>query len=489
MSLSVDPVVSFTITLSPRAPTARGFGIAAIFGTSAVLPLYDRMRVYGGTDDVLVDFSATSPEYLAAQAFFGQSPAPTSVKIGRLFTSAQHAFLKGGAASAVYTDYTAVTDGGFDLTINGTNRTIADLDFSGAGSMAAIATLIQTALNAALSGTTCVWSTDHFLITSPSTGTGQTIGFAVAPTTGGPSADISALLKLTGATGAVAAQGIAAETITAGLAAAKIFDPDFYGMTLTSFAVTQDIKDAAAWAETNKVLYCFTNQDANAKLSGNTSDLGYFMKAQGYARTFYQFSTTNPYAVVSMLARAMVVDFSQPDSTITLKFKQEPGVTAEPLTPTEAAALAGKNYNYYVDRGGFNMLEEGVVANGRFIDEVHGLDWLQGTGQNAVFGGLATSPTKVPQTDEGVVQLVHALEPVLKQAVRNGLLAPGVWRGGNLGEIKRGDYLSKGFYTSAGAVADMLQADKDARKSPPISAIGIGAGAIHSVAVNFTFQR
>jgi hypothetical protein len=489
MSLSLDAVVSVSISVSPKAPTARGFGVAAIFGTSAVLPLHDRIREYADIDEVDVDFATTDEEYKAAQTWFSQEPAPETVKIARIFTSAQAARLRGGTASTTLTDYTAITDGGFDININGVNRTIADLNFSGAANIAAVAALVQTALNTALAGTTCVYTDGAFLITSPTTGVASTIGYAVTPTTGGPSVDITGLLELKAADGALAVQGIAAESITDGLNATKLVDPDFYGLTLTAFATEQNIKDAAAWTQTQVCLFAYTTSDANAKSAVATSDLGYFFKNLGYSRTMGQYSTTNPYAAVSLLARELIVDFDQPNSTITLKFKQEPGVAAEALTTTEASALQTKNLNYYVDRGGFLMIEEGVVANGRFVDEVHGLDWLQNALQVAIFGKLATQPTKIPLTDAGAAILVLEAKKVFRKAVNNGLIAPGVWHGQNLGEVKSEEFLDTGYYVYASPVADQLAADRDLRKSPPISAICIGAGAIHSVALSVTFQR
>lgn len=492
MTLSLDPVVSVNISVTPAGAQVPGFGNGLLVGTSAVLPLYDRVREYASAAEVAVDFGTSVGEYLGAVAAFSQEPAPETIKIGRLFTAAQAAYLRGGVASSTLADYTGVTDGGFDIMINGSNRTIADLNFSGAANMAAVATLISTALNAALAGTTCTWiaAESRFLITSPSTGTGQTIGYAVAPTTGGPSADISALLKFTGATGAIAVQGIAAETIATGLAALKLWDPDFYGLALTSFATVQNIKDAALWNQTNKGLFFYVSQDPLDKLSATTTDLFSHMQDQGYTRAIGQFSTTNPYAHVSLMARTMVVDFDQPNSTITLKFKKEPGVAAEPLTTTEAGVLKDKNANYYVDRQGFVMIEEGVTATGRFIDEVHGLDWLEATLQVAAFNALATSTTKIPLTDAGAAKIVLRIKKDgFDKAVRNGLLAPGVWNGENLGEVASGDLLPEGYYVYASPVAEQSSTDRDLRKAPPISAICIGAGAIHSATIAVTFQR
>jgi hypothetical protein len=492
MTLSLDSVAQVSVNITQAGARARGFGNGLIVGTSAVLPLYERIRIYEELADVGTDFGTSAAEYLAAQSFFLQDPAPTQVKIGRLFTGVQAGYLKGGAVSSTVGTYTGVSNGGFDITINGVLKQLTGIDLSGAASMAAVAADLQTALAAAVASTTCVWNAtlSCFIITSPTTGTSSSIGYATAPTGGGSPTDMSALLGLTGVTGALAVTGIAAETTTSGLNALKLFDPDFYGLTLTSFADVTAREDAAAWAEANKCLFFHNTADTNAPLSGATSDIGYVLKGLGYARSAGQYSTSNPYAVVSMMSRALAVNFDKPNSTITLKFKKEPGVAAEPLTPTQAAALKAKNYNYYVDRGGFNMLEEGVVANGRFIDEVMGLDWLQNAVQIAAFNELATAATKIPLTDAGTARIVHAIKrDAMDKAVKNGLVAPGTWNGEDVGEIKSGDFLGTGYYVYAEPVASQSSTDRDARVAPPITIICIGAGAIHSVQVTINFQR
>jgi Protein of unknown function (DUF3383) len=490
MSLPVSDIVQVQILVSPQAPVARGFGTGLVLGSATVLPLEERIRSYsslvGGVD---VDFNSGTEEYKAAAAYFGQTPAPSLLLIGRRFLVAQAGKLRGTAAvSGLFGAYTAITNGGFDITVNGVNRQIFGLNFSGAASMAAIATLIQTALAAALAGTTCTWSGTYFLITAPTTGPASLVGFATTPTGGSTPTDVSGMLGLTLSGGALAVAGIAIESATDSFTAARAFNPNFYGLTLTATASIQDIKDAMAWAEPAKAALFYTSNDPNALLSVATTDLFYYAKNLGYAYSVGVFSNS-PYAAVSAMARAFIVDFAQPNSTITLKFKQLPGIGVDTITESQRLALEGKNANYYTSFGDFAMLANGTVANGRFFDEVHGLDWLQATLQNAVFTVLATAVSKIPQTDAGVAKLVQAAEGALRQAVANGLIAPGVWTGQNLGEVKSNDYLPNGFYTYAQPVAQQLAADRALRKSPPLSAIGCGAGAIHTVAFTFTFQR
>lgn len=488
MTLPVSDIVQVQILVSPQAPVAQGFGIGYVLGKSTVLPLEERIRFYTSLATVNADFASNTEEYKAASAYFGQSPAPAMLAIGRRFLAAQAAKLRGGAVSAVHTTYTGVTNGGFDITINGVNRQITAINCGAATSMADVATAIQTRLAAALASTTCVWNGSRFVITSPTTGPASLITIASAPTGGGSPTDASAIFGFTTDTGALAVQGIAIESMTDSVNASIAFDNSWYGLSLTFDASVQDHKDAAAVAQASKKAFFYTTNDPNAKLSAATTDLGYFFKNLSYDYAFGVYSTS-PYAHMSAMARAFIVDFSQPNSTITLKFKKLPGIGADSITESERLALEGKNLNYYTSFGGFVMLANGTVANGRFFDEVHGLDWLQATLQTAIFGTLATTPTKIPQTDQGTARLVQSASQAFKQAVSNGLLAPGVWQGENVGEIKNLDFLDKGFYVFAQAVADQLPADRALRKSPPLTAIGIGAGAIHSCNLTFTFQR
>lgn len=498
MSLPLSDIVNPTILVSPTAPTARGFGVGEFVGLSTVLPLEERVRSYSSLAGIAVDFGTNTDEYKGGQAWFGDgitNPSPTKMKIGRRFPSGAAGHLRGGGASTLLATYTGITNGGFDIVINGVNRQVTGLNFSGAASINAVAALIQTALQALLASTTCVLTGTAFLITSPTVGTSSNVGYPTAPTGGGSPVDIRTTLALTQAAGALSVTGIAAESMTDSLVALKVADPDFYHLTLSSDASVQDHKDAMAWAETNNVLFWYTTADVNAPVSAATSDLGYYAKNLSYARTISFSDLSNPLVnttlYLSWAAAAIMatIDFTQPNSIKTLKFKQVTGgFAAAPVTTTQNDNLKGKNYNRYVDRGGFKMIEDGQVANGRFIDEVIGLDWLQANLQIAIFGPLSSLP-RVPQTDAGAAILVQAGTGIFEQAVRNGLLAPGKWTGQNVGEVKSGDFLPLGYYLFAGPVAEMSQSDREARLSPPITGICIGAGAIHKVSPVITFQR
>ncbi|WP_049089448.1 DUF3383 family protein [Klebsiella grimontii] len=259
---------------------------------------------------------------------------------------------------------------------------------------------------------------------------------------------------------------------------------NWYGLAIADSAdlVEADVISVAAAIEASSLsrILAVTTDDVNVLVAGNTANIGYKLKAAGYGRTFWQYSSSSKYAAISAFGRAFTVNFTGSNTTITLKFKTEPGITYETLTTAQASAIDAINGNVYVYYANDTaIIQQGVMANGDFFDERHGLDWLQNYVQTNLYNLLYTSTTKIPQTDAGVTRLMTNVEASLDQAVNNGLIAPGVWNGGPIGQIESGDTLTKGYYVHADAVANQAQSDREARKSPVIQAAIKLAGAIH----------
>ena len=496
MSLSQDDVITVTVQTSAPAVAGQSFSTGKILGKSTVLPLKERVRAYTKLTDVAGDIGPTTEEYKKAQAWFGQKRAAI-VKIARQFLAAQAGQLRGANVSeTLLSAFTAITTGGFDIAINGANEQLSALDFSGAASMPAVAAILQTALAAAVASTTCTWNAalGCFVVTSPTTGTSSTVGYAAAPTHSGSPVDVSVLIGLASGTGAQAYAGIAIESMTDALNASAIFDPNFFGLTLAG-GTTQDQKDAMAWAEAAGIyMFEFTVTDPAAKLAATTTDLGSFARNSGYGQSFGTWSGS-AYAGVSALSRELLVDLTQPDSAITLFGKQLPGIPVDTITETERLALEAKNFNYYTPfaapgaNQGFAMYAQGKMSDGTFIDQVFNLAWLKANLQNAYFVAITSLPTKVALTDRGMVRVKTALDKVMDQGVNAGICAPGIWNGNDVGQVKQGDRLKAGYYTFVAPVSTLSDSDRANRVAPAITIIACGAGAVHKGAVTFVFQQ
>ena len=172
------------------------------------------------------------------------------------------------------------------------------------------------------------------------------------------------------------------------------------------------------------------------------------------------------------------------NTVITLKFKQEPGVVAELLNVNQVNAAEAKNANLFLTyNNDTSILEQGVMSDGTFVDIVTGTDWLATDIQRSLYNLLYTSPTKIPQTDQGMQLLTTQVEAICSQAVVNGLVAPGVWNSNGFGILSTGEFMAKGYYVWAPLVASQNQADRAARMAVPIQVAVKLAGAIHTASV------
>ena len=480
--LSVNDVVSVSVSLAPTAAQQRNFGSLLILGDSLVIDNVSRMRSYSGLAGVASDFGTSAPEYLAAALFFGQTPQPQQLYIGLWARTAQAGRLVGAVRSAsqqLLSLFTAVVAGTLNITIDGTPHALAALNFSGAASLPAVATILTTALGGA---GTVTWDSVNgmFNVTSSTTGAASAVTFS----TTAASPDIGGLMGFQALQGGFVANGIIAETAAASVALFAALSGAWYGLMFAAatMPVTADYVAVAALIAGLSTSHIFgvTTQDATVLNAGSSSDVA---SQLAQSRAFCQYSTSSPYAVAAVFGIAFTVNFNGVGTAITLKFKVEAGLQPEVLTESQAATVAAKNCNVFVQyNNNTAILQQGVMSNGYFFDVVQGTDWLQNAIQTALYNVLFQSG-KVPQTDPGMTRLVSTVSQVLDVAVNNGLVAAGTWTGPPIGVIVTGQQLSAGYYVFAGAVAAQLSADRAARKATVITAAIKLAGAIHSASV------
>lgn len=481
--IPVSTIVNVTITTAPTFPSRQGFGTLNIVGISPVIGAQERARIYNNADGVAVDFDSSTEERKAADVYFSQTPKPVQLVISRRFNVAVAAQIRsGGNPETDIGVWKAITDGRLNINIDSTLAETADVDFSSVTTLADVAAAMQTALQAVHTGATVEYreSEGRFYVTSGTTGAGSTIQFPVPPSAG---TDVTTQFAL-GLGDATKADGLAAESLTDALDAIQDKNQDWYGV-----CVTKEIRDSeteilevAAWVEARVKVFTNDTDDRDVIDAANPNDIATKLKAKNYRRSMTCFNyVPGEYLAVSAVGRAFTVNFSAPNSTITLMFKQMPGLTTSPLSQSEFSALKSKNANALVSIGGNVMFAEGKMANGTFFDEVHGVDWLQNAIETNVFGKLYTDTTKTAMTDPGTASLQQKVEEALAEATFNGLGAPGY----DSNDV----FLPKGYLTSVVPMRNHNQSDKEARIAPPISFTLLGAGAIHGVSVVGTFER
>lgn len=434
MSAPISDVVDVVVTTESAAVQAPGFGKALALATH--LNFAERTREYGATADMVADgFLSTDPAYLAANAYFSQSPAPTKIKIGRRHVDA-----------ATVTVITAVDTTNYTLTISGVAYTFG----SGSGATTStIATGLRAAINAdANCPVAATGAGAAIILTTKVSGT----GWALVIT--GTRMTLGALT--------------AAETIAAAMDAILQYDTDFYGLLLATDRASADMQAGASWASSNKRLFFAMTADANVlntTVGADTTTLAAILKLASYDRSICLYHALGATNYIDAAAAGWVL--SKDPGSYTFALKTLIGITASVLTPTQRANATAKYVVTYETRGGINQTSSGKVSSGKNVDQIHGRDWQASTIQTNIFG-LLSSVNKVPFTDVGIGQV----EQAVKQA-------------GALGVSRT--YLAS--YTTTFPLADSISpSDKAARLLAGAKMTALEAGAIEKVTFNLIVQ-
>lgn len=497
--LSASRLIFVSVVLSALAAQAQNLSSLLVATSSPVIDVTERLRTYTGLTEVGTTFGDSGPEYGCAKAWFSQVPQPREIKIGRWVKTASSGKLVCAPLSTAnqqLSAWTAITTGSFKIGIDAIpSIDVTGLSFAAAANFNAIAGIIQTAVraaNAAFVAATVVYNAQYsrFEFSSGTTGVDSQVFFMTAAATG---VNISGMLGGTAASGAYTAPGMAPESaVDAALAFDSQYGQTFYGMMIPE-AVAADQLAVASFIEAtnNKHVYGITSQDASELIgAANTTSIGYQLAQAKLNKTLWQYSSTSPYAVASLLGRALTVNYNGNNTVITLMWKQEPGVVAETLNEQQMLNVQANYGNVFVAyNNNTTIIEQGRMASGEFIDTITGADAFAISVMNDVYNLFYTSPTKIPQTDAGNHLISTTIEATCSRFVTNGYLAPGVWDQSGFGTLEQGDFIAQGFYVYAPSILLQSQADRQARKSVAFQVAAKCAGAIHSADIILNISR
>jgi hypothetical protein len=183
------------------------------------------------------------------------------------------------------------------------------------------------------------------------------------------------------------------------------------------------------------------------------------------------------------LSKAMSVNYSGSNTTMTMNLKDLAGIEADTnISETIYNQCATVGADCYPSIEGLAK----VVSNaqgGMYFDQVLNQIWFVNTIQREVFNTLATTRTKIPQTDAGLEVISKTIRKVCNYAINNGYIAPGEWNSsdffGNYDDFHR-NINEYGFYIYHLPVAEQLQSERQQRKAPTFQIAAKEAGAVHS---------
>lgn len=239
-------------------------------------------------------------------------------------------------------------------------------------------------------------------------------------------------------------------------------------------------------------LYAYTTSDADVPTNGD-SNIFAAMKAKNYRRSIGQYSSKHPDAICAIIGWAMGAMTGAVNSAYTIAYKTEVGVETENsssvFTSTAVANIKGNNGNIFINRGSYyDIFEEGTMADGTWFDEMIFLDKYQNDMQLSIMD-LLYQNNKIAQTEGGMTKIIDAVKEVCEAMHKIGFIESGVWKASDILALSKGDTLPSGYFIQSEAIDQQSQADRDARKAPPIYASLKLAGAVHHVTVQVDVNR
>ncbi len=392
--MSMDNIVVVNVTGSAPPVTQASFDIIMV---AAYHTLPDRVMTFESPDDVDTAFTGAGGNAAiraACAAAFASSPRVPKVKVGKVsnastkvFTLAPVAAINSKLARIVINDLEA------DFTTDGT-ATVQEIV---EGLKAAIDALAITGVTTSEDNTTLTITgaagTWFHIEAGPECG--NEVPFTITETT--------------------ADAGYAAS-----LALIQQADSDWFGL------VAPDHSDAVinavgAWALTNKKLYGASTQDTIVATS-STTDIGSDLETASNNLTFL-FYHQNPGSFPEAAAMGKEFPYTGKENGHgTYMFKILPGIAATTLTSTERGHLDGKSVNYISAIGGRNIVINGKVSSGSFIDKEAGDIWYKARLQERAFAAI-TDGRKIPYEKAGLNILEQVAREQVKEAQRYGFIA------------------------------------------------------------------
>lgn len=293
-SLSID--LDVTISLSrPQTEIATDLTLLAFCSPDlpdAFTPDAGRVKFYSTSKAALADVEPNSPAYFAINAFFARDDRPARMAIGRIFESPVAGRMTGSPLTASdIAALKAVSDGSFEITVDGTPTKAQGLNFSSVNDAAGVASVVDSAIPGV---SVTVDGTGALVFTSDMSGDGSEVSYVTeaenpqdathTTLTGGalpaPATTQSNATILSGVISDFAA--IAAKTNATFSWKVSGADRSYGPVDMTGTASVEDVvaklnsvsksEYTATVSDTDKVLITFTAQGAEATVEDPTTD-------------------------------------------------------------------------------------------------------------------------------------------------------------------------------------------------------------------------
>jgi hypothetical protein len=429
MAINFRKYVDITSGVGAGSAVRRRDFIARLFTNNPLVPTGSLIE-FDSAEEVLAYFGAASEEYKRAAFYFSfiskNIKRAKKISFARWVDEAVAARIFGDTDDKALATFTAIANGSFRLTIGATTNDVTAVDLTGAASLAAVAALIEDAIQAEsggqFTGATVTYDATRGSFNLVSGTVGAAV-IAVEPT--GAGTDLAAPLGWLG-TGAILSDGSAVETVTATLDASAGASDNFGSFAFLPPLSIEEVTEAATWNATQNVKYIYAVPviDANAEayydaLSGK----------QGVAVTLSE--VADQYAEMAPMIILAATDYTARNSVQNYMyqiFDLTPGVDDTTKSNTYddlrvnyygRTQTAGQFLDFY-QRGVLMGLPVNPVDMNTYANEM----WFKDAAGASIME-LLLALARVSANTKGRIQLKSQLQSVINEALFNGTISVG----------------------------------------------------------------
>ena len=184
---------------------------------------------------------------------------------------------------------------------------------------------------------------------------------------------------------------------------------NFYAVMITSKKESDQLVMASI-VENEKKIFGLSTNDSAILDSEDEENILHFLNIDNRQRSFviYNSFSGEDYPEAAWFGLML----TKKAGTSTWAFKNLNGVIADNLSMSEMNILDDKNANYTCSLGGRDIMCNGIMANGEYIDIIRGLDWIKNDMQTSIANALIQSE-KIPFTNQGIT--------IIESIIRNSL--------------------------------------------------------------------
>ena len=533
--LALSNLINISVTVAPTAASANSFNQGLFIANSGVIPTYGagaRLQQFSSTTAMLsAGFTVNDSEYIAAQIYFDQTPAPAFIWIG-----AQNPT----ALGTITIDGRTVADGVMSSSVNPTHISSATAAFvsgdvgstiivEGAGAAGAalittissitsgtVAVLAGTCLTTVAAAQTSIGplgSGYHALDTVTVTQAGASYG-TVQIVTVGISGQVLTAQVLSGSqgTGYTVANNlptvavspstgsgfevnitVVGESLLQAATACRAASSSWYGLAVYN-PVDADNLALAEWADAlwqNTRYYAWSADTAIA--NGTVNNLALQLqtlelRVMGiYATTQGGLYPNNIYAAAGLMGVDMGLNTGLANSFFTLAHKQIAGIATELVTQTQYTNIKSAGFNVYGNFSPYQFFEPGFMSNGAPSYLWLYLAMLVNNLQIDILNVLDSLPA-VPQTNSGEQLLINGANTACAYLASIGFIAPSTWQEQPVLNLATGQALPAGYLNQAQPYALQSAGNRAAGDAQPIYCCITTAGAVQSLVIGVYTQ-